>query len=88
MPMGGLGSRFATAGYTTPKPLIEVDGMPMFMRALQSFQGFTGDISYIFVIRKEHDQAYKLADSIRRELPEAKIAILDHDTDGAVESSL
>ena len=26
IPMSGIGKRFIEAGYTTPKPLIEVDG--------------------------------------------------------------
>lgn len=87
MPMGGLGSRFAKEGYTTPKPLIEVDGKPMFMRALESFQAVPS-IQHIFVIRKAQDETYDLANQIRTQLPEAKIAILDHDTGGAVETCL
>lgn len=87
MPMGGLGSRFTDAGYTTPKPLIEVDSKPMFMRALDSFKSVQ-DIRHIFVVRKDQDEKYELAASIHRELPDAKIAILDHDTRGAVESCL
>lgn len=87
MPMGGLGSRFAREGYTTPKPLITVDGKPMFMRALDSFRSID-DIQYIFVIRKDQDDQYDLANQIRAQLPEAKISILDHDTGGAVETCL
>jgi NDP-sugar pyrophosphorylase family protein len=35
MPMAGEGSRFKTAGYTEPKPLIQVDGdQPLFLRSL------------------------------------------------------
>ena len=29
IPMAGAGSRFETAGYTFPKPLIDVNGKPM-----------------------------------------------------------
>ena len=29
IPMAGRGSRFANAGYTLPKPLIEIHGHPM-----------------------------------------------------------
>jgi len=87
MPMGGLGSRFTKEGYTTPKPLIEVDGMPMFMRALESFN-ILPEVKYISVIRKEHDEAYDLANKIREQLPDAQVAILDHDTGGAVETCL
>ncbi len=87
MPMGGLGSRFAKEGYTTPKPLIEVDGKPMFMRALDSF-GSQTDLQYIFVIRAEYVEKYDLENEILKHIPDAKVAILDHDTGGAVESCM
>lgn len=87
MPIGGLGSRFAKEGYTTPKPLIEVDGKAMFMKALDSFSGLT-DVDHIFVIRKDQDDQYDLANQIHQRLPDAKIAIMDHDTRGAVESAM
>ena len=87
MPMGGLGSRFAKEGYTTPKPLIEVDGKPMFMRALDSFAQIQ-DIRYIFVIRQEHIDKYDLRDRILSAIPSAHIAVLDHDTGGAVQSCM
>jgi NDP-sugar pyrophosphorylase family protein len=87
MPMGGLGSRFAKEGYEIPKPLIEVDGKPMFMRALDSFNS-VDDIQHIFVIREEHDEKYDLSNQILKQLPNAKIAVLDHDTGGAVETCL
>jgi len=29
IPLSGIGKRFIDAGYNIPKPLIEVDGMPM-----------------------------------------------------------
>jgi len=85
--MGGLGSRFSKAGYTTPKLMIEVDGKPMFLKALDSFKGVS-DVKHIFVIRQEHEDVYGLESQIVKLLPEAKIAILDHDTRGAVETCL
>lgn len=87
MPMGGLGSRFAKEGYAKPKLMIEVDGRPMFMRALESFKSVPG-VQHIFVIRQEHEDAYDLSDQIRALLPNAKIALLDHNTSGAVETCL
>jgi NDP-sugar pyrophosphorylase family protein len=36
MPMAGLGSRFREAGYAVPKPLIEVQGRPMYAWATES----------------------------------------------------
>lgn len=36
MPMVGEGSRFMKEGWTTPKPLIELHGLPLFKRAISS----------------------------------------------------
>lgn len=87
MPMGGLGSRFANHGYTTPKALILVDGKPMFKRALDSFQGL-GGAKHIFVIRREHENQYSLSEEIKKELPESHIMIFEKSTRGAVETAM
>ena len=34
--MAGEGSRFRDAGWTTPKPLIELKGKALFVRAIES----------------------------------------------------
>ena len=36
MPMAGEGSRFLKEGWTTPKPLIELNGQPLFKHAISS----------------------------------------------------
>jgi dTDP-glucose pyrophosphorylase len=77
MPMAGNGSRFVTAGYTTPKPLIDVNGKPMFVRAIESI-GLEFD-DYIFIVLKEHN----IKNSIRAYYPDAKIVELDSLTEGA-----
>ena len=40
IPMAGAGSRFEKAGYTFPKPLIEVRGQPMIAKVVENPQGF------------------------------------------------
>lgn len=87
MPMGGLGTRFTEAGFTTPKPLIKVDTKPMFRRALDSFAPLHNP-SYIFVVRSDQDELYDLSSQIKAELPDAKIAMLGKDTRGAVETCM
>lgn len=37
MPMAGEGKRFSDAGYSVPKPFIEVNGRPMFLEAAACF---------------------------------------------------
>jgi len=88
MPMGGLGKRFQDAGIDTPKPLIDVNGKPMFQRALSAYDSYQGEKIYIFVIRKDINDKYNLGNQIKDILPNAKIKILDHNTRGAVETCL
>ncbi|MDR0950804.1 MAG: glycosyltransferase family 2 protein [Candidatus Ancillula sp.] len=87
MPMGGLGQRFVEAGYDTPKPMIEIEGKPMFMKALESFPQ-NWEMQNIFVIRQDQDQKYNLKQQIESTLPTAQVEILDHNTGGAVETCL
>ena len=57
IPMAGAGSRFEKAGYTFPKPLIDVAGQPMIQTVIENLnlQG-----KYIFLVRKEHYEKYDL----------------------------
>lgn len=57
VPMAGAGSRFQKAGYTFPKPLIDVNGMPMIQRVVANLNI---DANYIFVVQKEHREKYHL----------------------------
>ncbi|MGY1748054.1 MULTISPECIES: glycosyltransferase family 2 protein [unclassified Modestobacter] len=88
MPMGGLGTRFRKVGITTPKPLIEVGGVPMFQRALRSFDPWQGEKSVTVVVREDNDREFDLAARVRGVEPSAEIVLLDHDTRGAVETCL
>ena len=88
MPMAGLGSRFANAGYNTPKPLIPVDGVPMFRKALTSVADIDAEKSFHFVIRQEHVAAQQLDRLIHEALPEANITVLPTMTRGAAETAL
>lgn len=87
MPMGGLGMRFREAGYETPKPLIKVDGKPMFQRAFESFPS-QWEINPIFVVRKDQNAEYGLASYVQGIIPQARIALLEKDTRGCVETCL
>jgi len=52
IPMAGLGSRFATAGYQKPKPFIDVLGRPMIERVMENIN--LTDSRFILIGRKEH----------------------------------
>jgi len=57
IPMAGAGSRFEKAGYTFPKPLIEVDGKPMIQVVVENLNI---DAKHIFIVQKEHYEKYNL----------------------------
>jgi len=88
MPMAGEGSRFLKEGWTTPKPLIELHGTPLFMRAIGSvsIEGVT--MKYSFIVRQEHIERYHIDEQIRAIIPEANVFSVEKTTRGAVETCL
>jgi dTDP-glucose pyrophosphorylase len=64
IPMAGLGSRFALAGYEKPKPFIDVNGKPMISRVIDNL--YYPGAKYILIGRKEHlEQEKELAEAIK-----------------------
>ena len=57
IPMAGAGSRFEQAGYTFPKPLIEVNNKPMIQVVVDNLNI---DANYIYVVQKSHRKKYNL----------------------------
>jgi HAD superfamily hydrolase (TIGR01509 family) len=57
IPCAGLGSRFANAGYTFPKPLIDVAGKPMIQVVVENIN-ITG--RFIFIVQESHYEKYNL----------------------------
>jgi dTDP-glucose pyrophosphorylase len=88
MPMAGEGSRFANAGWTTPKPLIELKGMPLFKRAISSVSDDDIKMKYSFIVRQEHIEKYGIDNGIKSFLPEANVFSVIKTTRGAVETCL
>ena len=88
MPMAGEGSRFLKEGWTTPKPLIELHGYPLFKRAISSVTIDGVLMKYSFIVRQEHIDKYGIDKGIKSFLPEAKIFSVLQTTRGAVETCL
>jgi len=55
MPMAGKGQRFIDAGYTVPKPFIELDGVCMYRRALAPF---VTDMDQVILVTQEDHQPH------------------------------
>jgi len=80
IPMAGAGSRFEQAGYTFPKPLIDVNGRPMIQTIVENLNI---DANFIFVVRKEHRVKYNLDSVLSLIAPNCKIVETDGLTEGA-----
>ena len=85
IPMAGAGSRFQQAGYTFPKPLIDVNGKPMIQLVVENM-GI--DANFIFVVQKEHRQQYNLDSMLNLIAPKCKIVEVDGITEGAACTTL
>jgi HAD superfamily hydrolase (TIGR01509 family) len=85
IPMAGAGSRFADAGYTFPKPLIEVNGKPMIQVVVENLNI---DANYIYVVQKEHRKKYNLDTLLNLITPDCKIVEVEGITEGAACTAL
>ena len=88
MPMAGEGTRFLKEGWTTPKPLIELKGIPLFVRAIRSEIMDDINLKYSFIVRQEHIDRYHINEYINNKLPNAKVFSVLYTTRGAVETCL
>ena len=85
IPMAGAGSRFQQAGYTFPKPLIDVEGKPMIQVIVDNLNI---EANYIFVVQKEHREKYNLDTLLNLITPNCKIVEVNGITEGAACTTL
>ena len=85
IPMAGAGSRFQQAGYTFPKPLIEVNGKPMIQVVVENINV---DARHIFVVQKSHYEKYSLKTVLNNIAPDCEIVQVDGVTEGAACTTL
>ena len=85
IPMAGAGSRFIQAGYTFPKPLIEVDGKPMIEIVVNNLNI---EANFIFIVQKEHYEKYNLKYLLNLIALDCNIVQVDGITEGAACTTL
>jgi HAD superfamily hydrolase (TIGR01509 family) len=85
IPMAGAGSRFSQAGYTFPKPLIEVHGKPMIQVVVENLNI---EANYIFIVQKDHYEKYNLKYLLNLIAPNCKIVQVEGITEGAACTTL
>ena len=85
IPMAGAGSRFEQAGYTFPKPLIDVKGKPMIQVVVENLNI---KANHIYIVQKSHRQKYNLDTLLNLITPGCKIVEVDGVTEGAAVTAL
>ena len=85
IPMAGAGSRFSQAGYTFPKPLIDVKGKPMIQVVTEMLNI---EANFIYVVQKEHREKYNLDTFLNLITPGCKIVETNGLTEGAACTAL
>ena len=85
IPMAGRGSRFASQGFTFPKPLIEVRGKPMIQVVVDNLNI---QAKFTFIVLKEHYEKYSLQYLLNLIAPDCNIVQVDGITEGAACTTL
>jgi HAD superfamily hydrolase (TIGR01509 family) len=85
IPMAGAGSRFAEAGYSFPKPLIDVNDKPMIQAVVDNL---AIDATYTYIVQKSHFEKYNLGYLLNAITPNCNIVQVDGITEGAAATCL
>lgn len=85
IPMAGAGSRFSEAGYTFPKPLIQVKDKPMVQVVVDNLKL---EANFIFVVQKSHREKFNLDTMLGLIAPNCTIVEVDGITEGAAVTAL
>ncbi len=82
VPMAGAGSRFAKAGFTDPKPLIPIRGVPMIKLVIDNLTPSVPH-QFVFICQRAHVAEYGLAPKLAEWAPGSALVELDGITEGA-----
>ena len=82
LPIAGRGSRFAAAGYTLPKPLIPVHGVPMIEAVVRNIRPSIPH-RFVFVALQEHLDHLGMRETLDRAAPGCAVIPVTEVTEGA-----
>ena len=88
VPLAGSSELFINAGYSYPKPLIEIKGIPMIQHVTENIETIPGQSQFIFIIMEDETVKYHLDNTLRLLSPECEIVILKKGTRGGLCSVL
>ena len=84
--MAGLGTRFKQAGYTRPKPFIDVLGKPMIYKVLENL--YVNDCRFILIIQKSFSTDFQVEIEELSKNHNVDIVEIELQTEGAACTSL
>jgi hypothetical protein len=79
LPMAGRGSRFSQVGYDLPKPLLDINGKPMIIQAVDCLPKSDNNI---FVCLEEHINMYNIDSILHDYYPNCNIKSINKVTNG------
>ncbi len=82
LPIAGRGSRFSSAGYLPPKPMIPVHGVPMIGVVADNVRP-SGPHRFIFLALQEHLDQWPMAETLQQAAPGCTIVPVNTVTQGA-----
>ncbi|MFM2230554.1 MAG: hypothetical protein RL607_1812 [Bacteroidota bacterium] len=88
IPLAGSSELYTNAGFSYPKPLVEIDGKPMIQVVIEQFQSITEPFQAVFILKDEDVRKFHLDNTIRLLAPNSEIVKLKNDTKGALCSIL
>jgi dTDP-glucose pyrophosphorylase len=88
--MAGEGDAFRDAGYLYPKNLVEIDGLPLVQRVIDSLRPLLSHAEhrFIFLVPEEENRQYHTGDVIRLLVPDAVVVEVHKPTAGAACTAL
>jgi NDP-sugar pyrophosphorylase family protein len=88
VPIAGPSNLFVNAGYTYPKPLIEINGIPMIQRVIEQAGAVGDEYQFIFIIKEEDASKFHLDNTLKLLAPQSVVVKLKKDTRGGLCSVL
>lgn len=88
IPLAGSSEIFQKAGYLYPKPLIEIKGIPMIQRVIDSTKTINTHYKIIFIIKEEDATKFHLDNTLKLLEPECEIIKIKNITKGGLCSVL
>jgi dTDP-glucose pyrophosphorylase len=84
IPMAGPSDLFMNAGYIYPKPLIEVNGLPMIQMVVEKLGYLPDPCEFIFIIKDEDAVKYHLDNTLKLLVPKSEVIKLKRNTKGGL----